>query len=61
MTSCEYCGTDIPDHGRDLVLNVRYETAPDVEACRQLANIVIRVMETGANTAERIFRGTRST
>lgn len=45
--SCEYCGTDIPDHGRDLVLNVRYETGKDVLACRELAETLARIGSRG--------------
>ena len=47
MASCEYCGTDIPGHGRDLVLNVRYETGKDVLACRELAEALARIGSRG--------------
>lgn len=49
--TCEYCGTDI---SRDEIYINVYQTAPDVEACRQLANSLMHVMETGAKRG-RIF------
>lgn len=49
--TCEYCGTDI---SRDEIYINIYQTAPDVEACRQLADSLMHMMETGAKRG-RIF------